>query len=283
MASVIGVLHPGAMGCAVGRCLVDRGLKVLWASEGRSEASAARAQSDGFTDAGTVAELCRQAEVIISVCPPASAESVAKQVCQDFAFKGTYVDANAVSPATAHKIAELASGARYVDGGIIGGPPRTPGSTRLYLSGNGAADVASLFEGTPLGAQPLQGRLTAASALKMAYAAWTKGSSALLLNVRALAEAEGVSEALEAEWNLSQPGVAERARKSCGTVGPKAWRFEGEMHEIGDTFAAAGLPDGFHRGSAEVYRRLAPLKGREGDPPSLEEALTHLVQRPSDL
>lgn len=140
--------------------------------------------------------------------------------------------------------------------------------------------MASFFEGSPLGAQVLQGAgPTAASALKMAYAAWTKGSAALLLNVRALAEAEGVSEALEAEWDLSVPGLAERARRSCGTAGPKAWRFEGEMHEVGDTFAAAGLPDGFHRGSAEVYRRLAPLKGREGDPPLLEEALTHLMQK----
>jgi len=112
----------------------------------------------------------------------------------------------------------------------------------------------------------------------MAYASWTKGSTALLLNARALAESAGVGSALEAEWELSQRGLAQRCAQAPAGNGPKAWRFVGEMSEIAKTFDEAGLPGDFHRGAAEVYGRLAPLRGRETNPPNLEEALTLMTR-----
>jgi 3-hydroxyisobutyrate dehydrogenase-like beta-hydroxyacid dehydrogenase len=151
-------------------------------------------------------------------------------------------------------------GPGFVDGGIIGPPARTPGTTRLYLSGSAAPAAAAWFSAGPLQAIVLDGGPGAASALKMAYAAYTKGLSALVLAVRALAEAEGITPALLAEWALSQPGLTERSVHMARATAPKAWRFADEMHEIADTFAAAALPDGFHRAAAEIYRRLAQLK-----------------------
>ncbi len=254
---VIGLLHPGEMGAAVGRCLTGREYEVIWASQGRGEATAARAAAAGLTDAGTIAQVARQADVIVSICPPRAALDVAAAAQ---GFGGIYVDANAVSPATARRIAAVVAdgGASYVDGGIIGLPPEVAGSTRLYLSGEHAGAVAALFEGTALGACPIGPEPYSASSVKMAYAAWTKGSSALLLAVRALAEAEGVEDVLLAEWERSQPALAERHRQAAKSAASKGWRWVAEMEEIAATMEAAGLPGGFHHGAAEIFRRAQP-------------------------
>ena len=131
--------------------------------------------------------------------------------------------------------------ARYVDGGIIG----TPGALRIYLSGADANAVAGLLGATVV---------SNASALKIAYAAWTKGTAALILAIRDLAEAEGIGDELRDEWRLSQPQLFDRLASAERSASAKGWRWVGEMKEIADTFAADGLPDGFHRAAAEVFR-----------------------------
>ncbi len=261
--TVIGLLNPGEMGAAVGQCLTGRGLEVLWASDGRSAETADRAKAAGLADAGQARELAAQASVILSVCPPHAALDVAWAV---HGFTGVYVDANAIAPGTARRVTELiaAGGGRYVDGGIIGSPPTTPGAARLYLSGDDAAAaraVHDLFAGTALEPRLLTGAATAASAVKMAYAAWTKGSSALLLGARALARADGVEDALLAEWALSQPRLAGQVERAALAAVTKGWRWIGEMEEIAHSMADAGLPDGFHQAAAEIYRRSPRLPG----------------------
>ena len=252
---MIGLLHPGEMGAAVGRCLTGLGYTVLWASDGRGPQTAARAREAGLTDAGTAAEMAERADVILSICPPHAALDTAWAVQ---GFGGLYVDANAISPATAREVAlmvEEGGGATYIDGGIIGLPPAAERPARLYLSGSQAHAVSGLFDGTPVEARVIDGGPWSASAVKMAYAAWTKGSAALLLSARALARAEGVEEALAAEWALSQPGLDGRLRSAAGSATAKGWRWVAEMEEIAATMAAAGLPDGFHQAAAEIFRR----------------------------
>ena len=234
--TVIGLLHPGEMGAAVGACA---GGEVIWASDGRSDATRARAAA--FRDAGTVAALVDEADVILSICPPHAAVDVAR-ACAGFA--GIYVDANAISPQRAREVAALQP--RFVDGGIVGGPPTEPGTT-LYLSGADAATAAELFVGSPLATRIVSN----ASAVKMAYAAWSKGTTALLLAIREVARANGIEE----EWRLSAPELAAELPRAETAKAKKGWRWIGEMEEIADTFAAAGQPDGFHRAAAEVYRR----------------------------
>jgi 3-hydroxyisobutyrate dehydrogenase-like beta-hydroxyacid dehydrogenase len=241
----VGLLHPGEMGAAVGAVLGGAGHRVLWASEGRSAETRARAQSAGLEDAGTVAELER-ADFVFSICPPHAALEVARSLG---GLGGVYVDANAISPATAAKVADAVD--EYVDGGIVGGPPREPGTTRLYLSGDRASEVADLFAGSALEARIVPN----ASALKMAYAAWTKGTAAMLLAIRELAAAEGVEDELFAEWDLSLPDLRERHERALRSAERKGWRWVAEMEEIAQTFEDAGLPGGFHRAAAEVYRR----------------------------
>jgi 3-hydroxyisobutyrate dehydrogenase-like beta-hydroxyacid dehydrogenase len=267
------------MGAAVGDVLVENGHAVSWASTGRSAATTARATR--FADAGTVESVVRSCDVVLSVCPPHAAVAVAKEaVAAGSAF--VFVDANAVSPATARAIGAVVTdaGARFVDGGIVGGPPTAaaPGRTRLYLSGADAPTIAELFAGTPLGTHVLVGGAGAASGLKACFAAYTKGTTALLLAIRALADAEGVDEALLAEWAISQPDLVERSAVAPVGSARKAWRFVGEMSEIADAFAAHGLPDGFHRASAEVYARL-DSNASHTKPPTIED-LVRAVRGP---
>jgi 3-hydroxyisobutyrate dehydrogenase-like beta-hydroxyacid dehydrogenase len=246
------------MGAAVGRCLTGAGHVVLWASQGRGSATTARAEAAGLADAGSIEELAGRADVILSICPPHAALDVARAVP---GFGGTYVDANAISPATAREVARVIEngGASYVDGGIIGAPPVTAGTTRLYLSGPRASPIRDLFADSPLDARVVTGQRTAASAVKMAYAAWTKGNAALVLAVRALASAEGVEAELLAEWELSQPRLQARSVRGAGSAGAKGWRWAGEMEEIAASMTGAGLPGGFHQAAAEIFRRVPRL------------------------
>jgi 3-hydroxyisobutyrate dehydrogenase-like beta-hydroxyacid dehydrogenase len=281
---VIGLLHPGEMGAAVGGCLAEAGHPVRWASAGRGPATAARARQAGLSDVGTVAELAGQCDIILSVCPPQAAVEVARSVVGAAAnpagtagLRGVFVDANAISPATSRAVARMieAAGASYVDGGIIGPPPVSAGSTRLYLSGRRAGEIRDLFAGTRVDARIVDDSAGAASAVKMAYAAWTKGTAALLLAARALASAEGVQDALLAEWALSQPDLAQRTLGAARSAALKGWRWVAEMEEIADSMAAAGLPRGFHESAAEIFRRQ-PRAASAGEV-TVEAVLTALL------
>lgn len=255
--ATVGLLHPGEMGAAVGGCLVSVGHEVLWDPAERSRATTGRALAAELTGV-KFDRLIADSSVILSICPPHAALDVAHQVAAA-GYTGCYVDANAVSVATAQQVAAVvtATGASYVDGGIIGQPPESAGHTRFYLSGPRASEVRSLFSRSPLDARIAEGPLYAASTVKMAYAAWTKGSSALLLAARALARAGGVERTLLAEWQLSQPNLAAQSERSATAAAAKGWRWIGEMEEIAASMNAAGLPDGFHEAAAEVFDRAS--------------------------
>ena len=231
----VGLLFPGEMGAAVGGAV--RG-EVLWASEGRSDATARRAEA--FTDVGSVEELVRSSDVILSICPPAIAEETAERVL-GLGFDGIYVEANAVSPARIERIAQL--GPRVVDGSIIAAK-----GINLYLAGDEAKSVVELFEGSEVKAIPLDSEIGAASALKMAFGGWNKIGIALTAQAHAIARAYGVTEWLEGE------GVpADRLER----VADRAWRWAPEMEEIADLCGELGVPDGIPRGAAGFYRALS--------------------------
>ncbi len=137
------------------------------------------------------------------------------------------------------------------------------GTTRLYLSGAGADGVAEQFVGTPMEPQVISGAgLTAASALKMVYAAWTKGSAALLLAIEQTASADGVADVLHAEWDLSGAGLRDRLAVAQRNADTKGWRWEGEMREIAATFVAAEQPGGFHEAAAQVFGKASSSQER---------------------
>lgn len=258
----IGILHPGSMGVSVAASAINSGHQVLWASEGRSPATVARASEHGLVDAGTVGEMIARSEMILSICPPDAAVAVS-EVVRHAGFKGLYVDCNAISPMRMGHIAEhlTAAGARVVDGGIIGSPAWVRNKTFLYLSGDDAAEAAACFAEGPLVARVMDGKAVGdASALKMCYAAYTKGTQAIVCAILATADELGVRDELNAHWEIDRAGLAAEREKSVSLVTQKAWRWVGEMHEIAETFASAGQPDGFHEAAATLYQRLDGLK-----------------------
>src|SRR5688572_8903564 len=224
------------MGSSVGAAARAAGAEVCWCDAGRSEETRRRASEDGLSAVPRLSELVR-CDVLVSVCPPHAALDVAREVA-GLGFRGLYVDANAVSRATAMLIgAEVSrTGASFVDGGIIGPPARPGRTTLLCLSGERAAEVARLFEGTPLQPNIVGSAPGQASALKMAFAAWSKGSTALLIAVRALAEAEGVTAPLLDSWARLAPELVQRSEQAALGAAPKAWRWTGEMREIAQSF-----------------------------------------------
>lgn len=276
MKETIGIIHPGEMGISVAASVQTGGSTVMWASQGRSLQTRARATDYSLVDAGAVENMCRSCSIIISVCPPHAAGEVADQVLA-FPFKGLYVDVNAISPQKAIQISEKMRkrGIQFVDGGIIGGPAWEPDSTWLYLSGDDAQRVADCFKDGLLQTEIVSSEVGDASALKMCYAALTKGTSALLCAVMGTAEGLGVREHLQRQWDRDELGSAERNIQRIRRVTAKAWRFAGEMEEIASTFEGAGQSGGFHRAAAEVYTRMEGFKGQK-QPPQLEEVLTAL-------
>lgn len=252
MTTTIGILHPGEMGAAIGAALRGLGHRVVWASAGRSDATRARAVSAGLDDLGTPAAVAAAAGLVLSVCPPAAAVDTARSVA---GFAGVYVDANAISPSTTARVGDiLTSGAAtFVDGGLVGRPPAHHGDVRLYLSGPAAGRVAALCAGSAVDARVLGETIGAASALKCAYAAWTKGTSALVLAVRRYARASGTEEALVEEWAESLPELTARFEVATAAARAKGWRWIAEMREIAAAFESVGLPAGFHDAAAEVF------------------------------
>ncbi|NKB99209.1 MAG: DUF1932 domain-containing protein [Pseudomonadales bacterium] len=281
----IGVLHPGEMGVSLCAALSESGHEVLWCSGGRGPETLDRAKT--YSATLTIEELCEKADGIISVCPPHAAGSQAGVVANT-GFDGIYVDANAISPRSAEAIAETI-GSNFVDGGIIGPPALKPGTTRLYVSGARSREVTSWFSRGPLEVCTLtddsigdthklaNATDTRASALKMAYAAYTKGNSALLLAVSALAEAGSVREDLQREWEISQQGLVERSRGAAKGTSRKAWRFVGEMEEIAATFEHFGMTGAFHEAAGDIYERMSDLK--DLPPSDLEVVLERILAR----
>lgn len=277
----VGVLHPGKMGIFVAACIQENGHRVYWVSEGRSQQTRRRAEEHHLRDAGNLATLCETCQVIVSVCPPHAAEEVAEQVMGQ-SFQGQYLDLNAIAPQKAMGISHKMQrkGIAFVDGSIIGGPAWEQGNTHLYLSGESAL-AADLFSIGSMEARDISDRIGQASALKMCYSAYTKGSTALLCAILAAAQALGVREELEGQWTLDWPGFAEETRERVRKVTAKAWRFTGEMEEIAETFESAGLPGEFFGAAGEIYQRLAGYK-ETPSVPGLEDVLGALIHLPGN-
>ncbi len=273
----IGIISPGAMGISVAATMQRSGLDVYWASAGRSAHSAARAQEHNLLDAQTLPNLCATCDALVSVCPPHTAVTIAEEVLAT-GFTGVYLDANAIAPYKANRIAEMmdAAGVVFVDGSIVGGPAWEPQRTWLYLSGEQAELAASFFAAGPLETAVIGDEIGQASALKMCFAAYTKGTTALLSMILAGAEAMGVRANLEEQWSRGGSDFAVQTQQRVRRVTAKAWRFEGEMHEIAATFAGVGQPAGFHEAAANIYQRLGHFKEAE-ETPELAEVLAALL------
>ena len=258
----VGILSPGDMGHGLGRVLVRHGARVLAALDDRSPRTRSLAANAGIVDVGSAERLVREADLVLSVLVPSEAVAAAERVADALRSTGArllYADCNAVSPQTTRRVGEIvaSAGARYVDGGIIGGPPRgDDDSPRIFISGEAAAELAEL-KGYGVDIHVLGPTVGQASGLKMCYAALTKGVCALGTELLVAGERLGLTEALRAELENSQAPLLRWIDRQLPQMPPKAHRWVGEMEEIAATVASVGLPPGTYQGAADVYRWIA--------------------------
>ena len=272
MSKTIAVVAPGNMGAAVGARLVGRGACVITSLVGRSKASMARARAAGMKPASD--EELAAADIFLSIVPPDQAAALAARMaacCTASGSKTVFIDLNAISPATAGEVGGIlkASGAVFVDGGIIGPPPKgeSAGPT-FYLSGpvDGSVEILTRYG---LTARALEGGIGAASALKMSYAGVTKGLIALGAGMILAAERAGVDGALRTELGVSQPDLLARLSRSIPDMLPKAYRWVPEMQEISNFVGTDRPESGVYQAMADFYRLIANDQERERAPASI--------------
>ncbi|MCD2197710.1 DUF1932 domain-containing protein [Actinomycetospora endophytica] len=257
MAGVVGIVAPGAMGTALGRCAAAGGHRVLMTAVGRSPGTADRLAAAGIEDAGSLDAVVAGADLLLSVVPPAQARPVADELAASARRTSAHplvVEANAVSPGTVAEIAEVV-GLDVVDAAISGPPPRpdVEHPTRIFVAGPRTAEVAALVVPGVRWVE-IDGSPGAASAAKMCTASVRKGHQALLAHALLTAEHHGVTDTVLADLALDFPHDDVRHAAVAAT---KAWRFADEMDEIAATQAGAGLTPDLFAAMAEVYRRLA--------------------------
>ncbi len=282
--STIAIMSPGDMGHAVGRTLRESGFRTITALAGRSAHSRDRATRAGLEDVDTLARLVSEADLVLSIMPPDAAVAFATSVAEAMASASAtpiFADCNAIAPATSHKIGDImtTAGAAYVDGGIIGPPPGRAKAPRLYVSGPDAESLVPL-SGPELNIVSLGTDVGRASALKMCYAALTKGTMTLDTAVLLAGTRLGVYDELKAELTGSQGAAFKRMENRVPWLATDSGRWIGEMEEIAATFDGAGLPAGFHSAAADIFRLLAatPLAAETRDTADRDRTLDEAVQ-----
>ena len=260
MTPVVAVIAPGMMGAAVGKRLVDNGLKVLTSLGGRSQETLARAKAAGL--AGASDEEIASSDFILSILPPGDAVSLAERLIPALKAsnsKPVYVDCNAINPATVDRVAAAIAptDCAFVDAGIIGSPPK-PGDAgpRFYASGPAAPRFATLRD-YGLDIRLLDGAMSAASALKMSYAGITKGTQAIGAAMMLAAVRAGSSDELFKELQSSQKEMLNWFKRALNAMPPKAYRWVAEMHEIADFVGDDPAAHELYEGAAHFYERIA--------------------------
>jgi putative dehydrogenase len=272
MTPVVAVIAPGMMGAAVGKRLVDNGVKVLTSLKGRSAETATRANAAGMTVAND--EEIAASDFILSILPPGDAVALAERfqpALKASNSKPVYVDCNAINPKTVDRVAAVIAptDCPFVDSGIIGSPPtplpnppplagegRVGGSPRFYASGPAAPRFATLRQ-YGLDIRVLDGAMSAASALKMSYAGITKGTQAIGAAMMLAATRAGSADALFAELSSSQKEMFAWFKRGLALMPPKAYRWVAEMHEIAGFVGEDPTAHELYEGAAHFYERMA--------------------------
>lgn len=258
----VGVVSPGDMGQAIAGRLKEAGLNVHTALDGRSERTRTLARAAGLTDCGSMEKLVATCELVISVINPGESLNVARQVAAAMKKTGrkiAFADLNAVSPQTARDADRIIrdAGGMFIDGGIIGPPPRTDkDKPRIYVSGPDAYLMERINHPNLL-VRVLSERIGDASGVKMCYAAMTKGTTALAVELLVAARKLGVEQALEKELRESRNDVFDWQMKNIPTMPPKAYRWVPEMQEIAKTFGELGLTRRIFEGATDIYGMVA--------------------------
>ena len=274
----IAILSPGDMGHGVGKVLAESGYDVITYLAGRSQRTRELAAAAGIRDVPSLEEMTTQADLVMSILVPAHAIGVARDVADAMRAAGTsrpFADCNAVSPRSASEMASIisAAGGDYIDGGIIGGSPAKGAVPRIYTSGPRAGLMDEL-NGKGISVKNLGPSVDRASGMKMCYASMTKGTNALRVAMLTAAESLGLYDELIEELAYSQAGALSDMESGIPGLPANAGRWIGEMEEIAETFAAAGVTPGFHEGAAEIFKLLDSTPFSDESPETIDRSRT---------
>lgn len=276
--TTVTILHPGSMGAAMAAQAIGA-RRVLWVSVGRSSVTTERAESAGLTSCMSLEEALGTSDAVLSICPPHVAEDVATEVAAH-AFKGLYLDANAISPQRMERItSEIRPSSVVLDGAIFGPPPGSGRSCRLYVAGDGHAAelVRTLFKDSAVEVRRVGAHIGSASALKASFAGFQKAARTLAGVSHALADAHGVADLLTEEAER-MPAQILSDPEYLPSVAARAWRWGPEMEEVADALRDAGLPTEMAKAAASVMARWE--KDKDQYDLSLAAALAHLRKEP---
>ena len=276
MSKIVAILSPGDMGGGVGRVLVESGRDVITSLSGRSLRTKRLAKEAGILDVSSLEDVVSSASLVLSILVPSEAESLAHNVAESIKkvrAKTVFIDCNAVSPATSIRMGAEISGAggRYIDASIIGTPPGKGDPPRFYTSGI-HAELMDELDGLGIVVRRINADIGAASAIKMCYAGFTKGTSALSIGILMMAEFLGVAKELSNEMSESQPAGLQRMKEEIPGLPVKARRWVGEMEEIAATFRSPALPSGFHEAAADIYSLVGKTPFAEETPEDLDRS-----------
>lgn len=271
----IAILSPGNMGGGIGRFLGRNGYRVVTCLAGRSDFTRRKAAECGFQDSGSMEALVKEADLVLSILPPANAVEIAESTAAAMRKSGAnppFADCNATSPQTARQLQEIieAAGAKFVDVGIIGATPTEKAFPELCTSGPDAALLDEL-DGKGVSIVKVGESIGAGSAIKICNGAWNKGAFAMYTAVMLAAEHYGFSDYLRKRLPGSQAGTVDKLDSAIVRLPSLSGRYIGEMEQVAETFESIGLPGGFHQAAAELFRMLnasalARLRREEIDP-----------------
>ena len=265
----IGLMSPGHMGHLIGLTLQRSGFNIITSLKDRSTRTKNLSEKAKILNVGTIKNLVHESDILLSIVPPQNALKVATTVASEIQISGKtalYVDCNAIAPQTTKKMGSIItkSGFHFVDGGIIGNPPSTNSITRLYVSGPKAHDI-TLLSTNNFSIIRISDLIGDASALKMCYAALTKGTAALQLAQLTVAQILGIDNYLEEELLLSKNDLYTSMKSALPKLPAKAHRWIEEMNQISLTFKSAGVTGSFHSGAKEIYKKVSKTSFAQED------------------
>lgn len=253
-----GIVSPGAMGSALGRAWASSGARVVTTLDGRSQRT--RSLAWGLEALPALADVVAVSDVVVSVCPPGAASSVAAAVLDKASAPATFADLNAISPT---ECADLAAqferaGWDFIDGSISGGPPPSPNAcpTLLYLSGE-KADALAAYSTDDLIPTVVGKEAGVASAIKMCTASVYKGTKALWLQALATAAHFGVQEVVLDDLAGDYPDTVADAPIELAMAASKSHRYVAEMESIAATQGSAGFGPELFTAMATIYERIS--------------------------
>ncbi|KAF2173108.1 hypothetical protein M409DRAFT_17057 [Zasmidium cellare ATCC 36951] len=270
--ATLGIISIGDMGLGIARLAIANNYKVITNASDRSQATQDRAKRNFVQLVDTDVDLCNKADYVLSIVPPRNAIATAQRIAKaamkpDFKARSNplyFLDLNAISPKSSREIDSLftqSSQIRFIDGGIIGGPPNlkddgTWSKPSIPLSGPhslSSAQPSGEHLAQILNMRHINNTIGSATGLKMCFASLSKGFAALAIQSFTTAQNLGVLDELRTHLDEYAPGNRARAEKGLTGMPPKAYRWVAEMEEIAATFEA----DGGFNADESIFRSIA--------------------------